>query len=70
MVCLQKGRWNQFYLQRRIFRTLFVWRVLSLKVMALPGTNHFMLLPLLFAHFSIGEGFIELTLDVVPPCSL
>lgn len=39
MVCLQKGRWNRFYLQRWIFRTLFVLRVLSLKVMAHPGND-------------------------------
>ena len=39
MGCLQKGHWSQFYLRKRIFRTLFVSRVLSLKVMVRPGNT-------------------------------
>ncbi len=40
MECLQKEPWNQFYLLKRIFLTLFELRVLSPKVMAPPGTFH------------------------------
>ena len=55
MGCLQKGHWSQFYHQKRIFLTLFVSRVLSLKVMAHPGTIIFFFLACINLFVSSGK---------------
>jgi len=66
MGCLQKGHWSQFYLQKRIFRTLFVSRVLSLKVMVRPG-NTILVLNIFFCLLACISLFVFL-LTVLSIC--